>query len=139
MDEALDRTKCACVDLRSVAEPDASIVILQKLYLHPEKINVMDSLKIESNLVADLQTVHLWVRGHQLLFISSITKLPVIELNLAIISMLHLLRSWPYNGVEITVISSLGVIVCWLLSTLLRKNLEARRIEHESELLAQPT
>lgn len=122
-----------------MTEPDASIVILQKLHLHPEEVDVVDGLEIEADFVAGLEAVHFRIAAHELRFISRITELPVVELNLAIIGMFHLLRGRPYHGIEVTVVRSLGVIVCRLLPPLLWVDLEARRIEGEGVLLAEAT
>ena len=137
MDVALDWGQGPRIDVGGMAEPDASIVILQELHLHPEKVDVMYSLEIEADLVADLETVHLRVTGHELRFVSRLTELSMIELDLAIVSMLDLLRRWPYHGVEIAVLRSLRMVVCRLLSALLGKDLEARGIKGKVVLLSE--
>lgn len=99
----------------------------------------MNGLEIEADFVADLEAVHFRIAAHELRFISRITELPVVELNLPIIGMFYLLRSRPYHRVEIAVFGPLWVIVCRLLPALLRVDLETRRIEGEGVLLAEAT
>ena len=47
-------------DIMTIEQPYLSKVILIKLYLHSHQIDLVDSLKIKADLIANLQAVGGW-------------------------------------------------------------------------------
>jgi len=67
---------------RSIEELNETGLVLEKLYLHSDNLNVMNQLQIVADLVTLLQTKCAWTIYHQFFLIKNIILL-VVELNLA--------------------------------------------------------